>query len=121
MVPALHKSNPSRLRKLTVRHSGSGIMKSVTYLGMGRDDDEDEEEGRRSPGRLHAVVNWPLSGDYEIDPDTGALLGLRRQNELGQGWKLVDEDHAFVKEQRQLEIERRKLVAREAEAVRKEA
>lgn len=120
-MPALHKSDPSRLRKLTVRHSGSGIMKSVTYLGMGHDDEDDEEPARHSPSRLHAVVHWRLAGDYEIDPGSGAVLGLGRQNQLGQSWQLVDEDHAFVKEQKRLEIERRQLAVREPSAERKEA
>ncbi len=112
-MPALHKSNPSRLRKLTVRHTGSGVMKSVTYLGIGRDDDE--QGSACSPSRLHAIVHWPLAGDYEIDPTTGMVLGLTRQNELDQGWKLEYADLCFVQEQRHLEIARRQGITEEHE------
>lgn len=102
------KANPLRLRKLTVRHTGSGAMKAVTYLGIGHDD---EDESPRFTSRLHAIVHWPLAGDYEIDPNTGVVLGLETQNRLGQGWKLVDADLDFVKEQRRLEVLRREKVA----------
>lgn len=104
------KVNPLRLRKLTVRHTGSGAMKAVTYLGIGHDD-EDEDRRDRFPSRLRAIVHWPLAGDYEIDLDTGLVLGLETQNRLGQGWKLVDADLDFVKEQRRLEVLRREKVA----------
>ena len=116
-MPSVTKVAPSRLRKLTVRHTGSGAMKAVTYLGIGTDDDTRE----RSPSRLHAIVHWPLAGDYEIDPTTGKVLGLKRQNELDQGWKLEYADLCFVQEQRHIEIERRKSIAREEPTTLKDA
>ncbi len=102
------KANPARLRQLTVQHTGSRAIKYVTYLGLGYGD----QPGGR-PTRLVARIHWPLAGDYEVECTEGFVLGLATQSQLGQGWKLIYSDLCFVQQQRELEIERRRLINEE--------
>lgn len=110
-MPGVTKADPSRLRQLTLRHTGSRAVKTVTFLGIGYGY---QREG--SPSRLVARVHWGLAGDYEIECTEGFVMGLAVQSHLGQGWKLESSDLLFVQQQRQLEIERRARIAEEEDA-----
>lgn len=104
----LQKTNPTRLRQLTVRHTGSRATKYVMYLGLGYGD----TPGGR-PSRLVARIHWPLAGDYEVECTEGFVLGLPTQHKLGQGWKLEYEDLCFVQAERHREQERRRQINEE--------
>ncbi len=95
LMPSVCKSDPARLRQLTLQHRGSGATKVVEYLGM-----------TGLPIRAH--VYWPGAGDYYVSPRTGALVTDRGKPSSGQrgSWQLSDPDLEFVRQEHRLARQR---------------
>lgn len=82
----LKKAEPHRPRMITIRHSGSGAEKTVEYLGM-------------MGVPLRAQIHWPIAGSYLIAPRTGTIVGERKNAERLRPWRVVPEDHAFLRQE----------------------
>lgn len=82
----LKKTQPTPLRRITLRHALSGAEKVVEYLGMAGEP-------------LRAQIHWPIAGDYLVSPRSGTILGPLASSERLRPWKVVPADHAFLKQE----------------------
>lgn len=79
------KATPGRPRVITLRHTGSGAVKHVEYLGI---------LGRKA----QALIHWPIAGSYVVDLETGKLFGSAQDRiEQLRAWQVIDQDQAFLK------------------------
>ncbi|HMG12783.1 MAG TPA: hypothetical protein VK571_06395 [Gemmatimonadaceae bacterium] len=82
----LKKASPRVPQYIKLRHALSGAEKIVEYLGMAGEP-------------LRAQIHWPTAGDYLIAPRSGTILGSGSSAERLRLWRVVSEDHDFLKQE----------------------